>query len=460
MNILFSWHDKSYEDHKDFFNQFHGVLERQGVRTIFWLWKNTQNAPFPSVNLPQNLFRYDSLRIPKAYKQVESFQLEPTEVDRYIEREALWAETSFTAKQSTQLQEAAEACFKLLNLLFNSNQLSLCVIYNPNRVSSMILEKIALAHKVPIRYIERGFLPGYYHWDPRGMLVDSELSLSTSLEELDTRPISTETVATLDQLSSKVDSWWQQGQAQGENALRKALNIPVNATILFFPGQVDADTQNFLYSPYFNSTLEAWSWLVNRVAQEKDVYLLGKHHPMSSATKDAFEQVATKQPNTAWLSDLSISDCLALCDVVISVNSTVISEALLRKIPVVQLGQSVFTGKGIVWEWNGDNQHFHHLLTSARDKISLASQIRRYQSFADKALSEYYFRGDETPSVSSRLVKFIEDSIDDRKNALAMDTVKVEEARWSINLWSKQSSYVKILRAIAKPVIKCIKQFF
>ena len=223
------------------------------------------------------------------------------------------------------------------------------VIWNGQHVPEMILDAALRLGGVPVLYAERAPVPGSLFVDERGLATASAVAAEPVWEVADPR-----WSGRAAQLSADVAAgmtWWSQPSDHGAESVRRQLRIPAGRCVVLFAGQVDEDTQRFLFSPVFADNLDAWRWLLRALGGRADVFVLGKHHPKATMPPDAYRRALEASTVAGvWTDDISITDALSVADRVAAVNSTVLYEALARDLPVLALGDWLLTRRGVAHE--------------------------------------------------------------------------------------------------------------
>lgn len=140
-----------------------------------------------------------------------------------------------------------------------------------------------------------------------------------------------------------VSNWDQPKVINDKQAFRKLLGIPEGKIVIFFPSQVDTDTNVKLFSQHFPTVYSAFEAVAEelRLLSKEDVFLLGKKHPCQRVDEEQFE-IALKGIGL-WVAEANIFDCIRFSDAVISINSSTATEAALIGKPVLLLGQSILS---------------------------------------------------------------------------------------------------------------------
>ena len=224
------------------------------------------------------------------------------------------------------------------------------VIWNGHHVPEAILAAALRQRGTPMLSVERAPVPRALFVDDRGLSSASAVAHRLEWPSVDGRWL-----RRADEVSARIArgslTWWEQPDRSGPSSLRARLGVPPGRQVLVFAGQVDADTQRFLFSPVFADNLDAWRWFLVQLAGRDDVFVIGKHHPKATTPPDAYRRaLADSGVAGAWCTDVAIDDALALADRVAAVNSTVLYEALARGVPALAMGDWLLQGRGVAYE--------------------------------------------------------------------------------------------------------------
>ncbi len=197
----------------------------------------------------------------------------------------------------------------------------------------------ALKSRVPVFFLEKGVFSGSWVLDPQG--VNASASYVGRIFD---KPLTDEDWSDFNQrLRSallKGESAWSQPRRKETKRLKKKLKISDKSKIIFFPGQVDNDSNILLFSPCFSSVEAALKWVVEGAVSNEVV--LFKPHPKS--TKSISPRFFRNYSNCVCVKNTNIWDLIDISDAVITVNSTAGVEAALVGKKVLFLGQSILSG--------------------------------------------------------------------------------------------------------------------
>ncbi len=198
---------------------------------------------------------------------------------------------------------------------------------------------------IPFVYAEKGMLPNSWYIDPSG--INARCSLTPDCTEQKTAATNQKDL--LEYVNSIVStgaSAWEQPKRHGRSEFLQSLNILPQSKIIFFPGQVEKDSNIVHFSP-LKSMVEAVKAIID--AMPAETVLLVKPHPKSSSESQyAVADLAATHPNVVVVKDVNVWDIIEAADVVVSINSTVAFESLLQQKNVVLLGEGVLPKTGLV----------------------------------------------------------------------------------------------------------------
>ena len=197
---------------------------------------------------------------------------------------------------------------------------------------------------IPYLYAEKGMLPESWYIDSAG--INAACSLDNScVQQIQDVSLKEQTANYIESIVKTGASAWNQPDRLGPQELRKSLNLPENCSVVFFPGQVDEDTNITAFSP-FTSMAQAVQTILRSLPQ--NTVLLIKPHPKSSAeSQTALAAIANNQ-KAMLVNRVNVWDIIEIADIVISINSTVAFEAILQKKSVILLGDSILTKVGLL----------------------------------------------------------------------------------------------------------------
>lgn len=323
---------------------FHLVISGRTVNRFYSYGKNLSAVPL-------NHFCIDSSQ-PSEFKSSATFQ---SIVNKVQSQASLWDEDY---SSDDQLLHASSIALHLSAL----NPFAV-LIWNWHRPEGMLARAIAESMGIECWDIERTPWPGMLTLDKSGQL--SETRLAASLRIFSDRhpnlqsPLENGLQPYLDRadeyisiIRSNTLTWWQQ-PGSGISSARKIQQHAdyINSKYkILFAGQVDNDVQNFLFSPHYESNIEAFTAVLNSLP--KGSFVVGKHHPMSRVPVSAYQHAIenTKHVSGVWTQDLDVASSLRLVDHVIAVNSSFLFEALCTGKSCFELGTTMLSGLNVFYD--------------------------------------------------------------------------------------------------------------
>ena len=104
------------------------------------------------------------------------------------------------------------------------------------------------------------------------------------------------------------------------------------------------------FSPHFANSLQALHAVAQAISRARGWFLLVKPHPKGSYPPGVIDRVLGSTGRC--VADINLHDALALATLVVTINSTVATEATWQNKPVLQLGRGILSGKRIVSEFD------------------------------------------------------------------------------------------------------------
>lgn len=210
-----------------------------------------------------------------------------------------------------------------------------------------ILRLIANNRNIPSAFLERGLIKNSLFIDRKGVNGASSLSDVTPefIDSLVLTPEETQNVTDLFNLHPP--------QPETPSSLQRKV---------FFPLQVQLDTNIIMYSPY-KSMREVFFQIYDKLNSHESQFLVRPHPeelPETLPNMPRYENVKTTNKET-------LEHWIDWSDVVVTINSTVGLEALIRGKKVISLGDSIYSAAGLTSslskELDLSNRELHIRLT-------------------------------------------------------------------------------------------------
>jgi len=197
---------------------------------------------------------------------------------------------------------------------------------------------------VPFFYAEKGMLPESWYIDQLGINARCGLDSRCCRARLDADQRQ-DVLAYIETVASSGASAWSQPARCRPDSLRRRLGVKEDSPIVFFAGQVDEDVNVTRFSA-FTDVAEAVRLVVDSVPA--DVTVVAKPHPKSkSHSKRRLADLSGERRNLIVAEDVNIWDLIDGAELVVSINSTVAFEALLRRKKIILLGDGVLSNVGL-----------------------------------------------------------------------------------------------------------------
>ncbi len=280
----------------------------------------------------------------------------------------------------------------------------LCARYRPhalivlNGQTAMARTLVACAKKTrcPVWYWENGLLPETLVFDRDGVNALSSVAGWGRVDDWDYQPRR--------QHAEAFTAWYREwrrngetlvkvGQASTAGAVRAGLRITPERRVILVPLQVETDTNIILHSPAFHDMQGFADFLQRAVAGRPDIVLLFKDHP-----KRVRQQQGGPPPlrlddsRHRYVAEGHLHSLLGASDAVITINSTVGFEALLRGMPVICCGRSTYSGKGLTRDFfRGEDDLAELRGVLARPFSDLLPDMGQSALFATRLMREHLF---------------------------------------------------------------------
>ncbi len=289
---------------------------------------------------------YSRFKSSLSYQKISDLQLRKYD----IPRELIDNQISFL--QADTGDKVSELIIKKeLNLLFTQIEIfyeilepDLVLIWNGQLSLSSAFKYMASRLDIPVFFAEKGVLPESWYIDPSGINADSEIAgKSDSFFKVPEEEIQ-EFINKIEEISRAGNSAWEQPQREDLEKLKSGLGAVKGKKIIFFPCQVENDTNIILFSKYFKTNISVIEWIMKDISD--DYYLLVKTHPKGSVNKPVLKALLGEKGKV--VDSLNIIDAVSIADIIVTINSTVGFEAAVRNKPVLQLGKGILSNKQFI----------------------------------------------------------------------------------------------------------------
>jgi capsular polysaccharide export protein len=260
------------------------------------------------------------------------------------------------------------------------NNFDFVVLWNDMKWHQVIVKKLAAKQGLKTAFFENGTLPNTVTFDAKGVNFNNSVPKERS---------------------------YYVGGAVKNLAI---MELPTSrSAYIFVPFQVDYDTQIISHSPWIQDMDEFYRVLQNLVRKlPENIKIYVKEHPASSR---CYQYLHSRDSRIEFKNSMETESLMNNAEMVITINSTVGLESIIKNKPVISLGNAFYSIEG--------------LCQRANSEIELIEKVKNYsypdenviQNFMDYLSSDYYVVGnwksptqEHIDAIQSRLYEYIEKS--------------------------------------------------
>lgn len=190
--------------------------------------------------------------------------------------------------------------------------------------------RLARCLGMPICFMESGQISGYLQMDPDGVNAASSI-MGITPEFIRAQPIA-------------ADIWDTTFHQRAEESESRRAPIPgdtepLPAQYLFFPCQLDHDTQLIYHSPHFKTMAQTIGHIVKDLLPGHR--LVAKEHP-SMFKDDYYPELMKQFPEVVWTRTRDLNELIDNALLTITINSSVGVQVLARRQRLVVLGNAIY----------------------------------------------------------------------------------------------------------------------
>lgn len=242
----------------------------------------------------------------------------------------------------------------------------LVINLNGQTVMSSLLSETCKKHHVPMLYWENGLIPDSLSIDTKG--VNALAAAAQPKQPADEQDqLFAEYAAAYtewrEQWLGKATTLLQQGEPLDRKSLRQTMGISTDDLMILLPLQVDTDTNVILHSPHIGSSQQLIDLMSAVASQLPRLTIVVKDHPKRVLLGGKLDTDALLAQGHHYLEEGHLHSLLGASDAVVTINSTVGFEALLKGRPVICLGRAVYSGQGATLDL-ADHPNPHEALSS------------------------------------------------------------------------------------------------
>lgn len=250
---------------------------------------------------------------------------------------------------------------KIKKLLSNNN-FDIILLWNDMKWHQAIIKNIAAKQHIKTAFFENGALPNTVTFDNKGVNYNNSVPRNRE--------------------------FYLTNGLVGEHQLSDpaVLEMPcTNTGYIFAPFQVDYDTQIISHSPWLNNMEEFYyllETLVKSLPEGMKIYV--KEHPASSR---CYQHLGHVNSRIEFKNDNDTAELITNAELIITINSTVGLEGIVKNKPVVVLGNAFYSIDGLCCHAENEQE----LLNKVQKRLHPDSIVR--SSFLYYLSNEYYVRG-------------------------------------------------------------------
>ncbi|MGK0404682.1 MAG: capsular polysaccharide export protein [Oleispira sp.] len=241
-----------------------------------------------------------------------------------------------------------------------SGHYDLILLWNDMKWHQYLIKKIALEQNVKTIFFENGTLPNTVTFDPIGVNFNNSVPKDQSFYL--NRLVKSEVVNGSESKATKIENGY-----------------------IFVPFQVDYDTQIISHSPWVKN-MENFYRILERLVSSlpKTLTFVIKEHPKSARNYDYLHY---KNPRIKFYNAEKTDKLVLNSLMVMTINSTVGLESIIKNKPVLVLGNAFYSIKGLCETVKSEQE----LINKIYNVMEPDEQIKK--SFVSY-LKEYYVEGD------------------------------------------------------------------
>lgn len=307
---------------------------------------------------------------------------------------------------------------------------------------------------IPLFFLEKGMFPDSWYIDPYGIGFNSKPAKTKKIENISSFDIN-DFKNKIEEIDKKGKSAWGQPDRINIKKLKQKLKINNKQKIIFFPGQVDDDTNIVLFSKYFKSTFDALKAVCDSIKNDA-LFIIAKPHPKGISNINDLNNVISNKG--VLISDINIIDAIELSDIIVTINSTVGFEALLRKKPVLFLGDSIVSNKKFTFQYRPGIELNEQIKMCLDDHYKNSSKnyhkALMFGAFLDK---KYYLYKKSLDPLKERMHSIIKGRTPKKKNFEQNEIIDIFSEYKNTDIINSFEGRVLLLNALRKLKRKFLK---
>lgn len=260
------------------------------------------------------------------------------------------------------------------------------IIWGGWAYNSYIFGHLCKVYCIPCCYMEYGWIPGTYQFDPDGIAGQS---VCANVPNPETDFNSSKINAIKDYIiSKKTDSLLFKYNLEDE---KKIVAIDHKKKTVFLVGMGDFQMRINSESDYWKkyvssvvfSTEDAFEYIKNICAKHNWNFIFKPHPGFKTESSRIFNE-----SSVYIFRDMQIDRLIESSDVVVSISSAVNYKVLLYNKPLVQIGVTCLSGKDCCYETDSKN-HIEEMIVKALENGMTGQQNYNFNKHLDMLLSNY-----------------------------------------------------------------------
>lgn len=258
----------------------------------------------------------------------------------------------------------------------------LIILWNDMKWHQYVIKKLAFKMGIKTAFFENGALPNTVTFDRKGVNFNNSIPRN--------------------------EQFYLDRSKESSHTGKERSLVSLEQGYIFIPFQVDYDTQIISHSPWVKNMEELY-FIVERLLPSlpEKVKVIIKEHPKSARN---YEYLHSRNPRIIFENTKETNSLILNSEMVITVNSTVGLESVIKDKPVLVLGNAFYAIDGLCQSVKNEEELAYKVLNaSAPDKIIKNSFI--------EYLKEYYVEGNwHQPSsqhinnIEKRIYEYLERS--------------------------------------------------
>lgn len=302
-----------------------------------------------------------------------------------IRRQYFKNKTGHTASVILRLLYVLSSALFLLKVkkLMRLRKFDIVVLWNDMKWHQLIIKELANKNGIKTAFFENGTLPNTVTFDDKGVNYNNSVPRSREFYlELDSNKITSVIPDVLDLFNT--DSGY-----------------------IFVPFQVDYDTQIISHSPWVRDMEEFYTVLQQLIGTlPHNIKIYVKEHPASAR---CYQHLHFKNKRIEFKNDVATDELMNNAELVITINSTVGLESIIKNKPVIVLGNAFYTIDGICQHASNEKDLIRKV------KLPFFPNQVVCKNFINYLSDQYYISGNwrkptesHIESIKDRLYEYIE----------------------------------------------------